>query len=345
MSIPQTYREYRLPKFEGVQSLTLQHAQPRPLKLNEVLVKVHAVSVQFRDMLIIKGMYGLPVKENLIPGSDMAGEVVAVGEDITRWKAGDRVVCNFALDFLAGDLTDEAIATSLGGPIDGVLAEYKIVPAHALLQIPEHLSYEEASTLPCAAITAYSALMGLRPLKGGETVLIQGTGGVSIFGLQFAVASGATVIVTSSSDEKLEFARKLGAKHLINYKKTPNWDEEVMKITKGRGVDHVVEVGGAGTMSKSMNCVRVMGFIYLIGFVSGNGDYSDLILKGILKAINFVGVQIGSKAQFEDMNRLIEANGIKPVVDKVFSFEQAPDAFAYLEKQQHVGKIVIKVSN
>ncbi|GBE86893.1 Zinc-type alcohol dehydrogenase-like protein [Sparassis crispa] len=344
MAIPTSFREYRLPKSEGYHSLTIQQASLRPLKLNEVLVKVHAVSVQFRDLLVAKGQYSLPLKPNVVPCSDLAGEVVAVGEDVKRWKAGDRVSCNFMLDWLSGELIEELVDSSLGGPIDGVLTEYKILPAHALIDIPEHLSYEEASTLPCAAITAYNALMGLSPLKGGDTVLIQGTGGVSIFGLQFAVASGATVIVTSSSNEKLEVARRLGAKHLINYRTTPDWDKEVLRITKGRGVDHVVEVGGAGTLSRSMNCTRVAGFVNIIGFVSGAGDYSDLIIKAIFRSLNFRGIDAGSRAHFEDMNRLITATNIKPVVDRVFAFEQAAEAFAYVEKQQHVGKVVIRVS-
>ncbi|KAI8990390.1 NAD-P-binding protein [Trametes punicea] len=274
----------------------------------------------------------------------MAGEIIALGEEVKGWKVGDRVCSNFATDHIYGDPTEESKATGLGAPIDGVLTEYKVLPAHALVRIPEHLSYEEASTLPCAALTAYNALLGPNPLKGGDTVLVQGTGGVSIFGLQLAVASGATVIATSSSDEKLAVAKKLGAAYTINYKKTPNWDEEVLKITNGRGVDYVIEVGGPGTIMKSLNCVRYGGTVSVIGFVAGQADVSQLPVQVISKAILVRGILIGSRAQFEDMNRLISAVRLRPVIDRVFTFEEARKAYEYQESQQHVGKVVIKVS-
>ncbi|KZS99981.1 NAD(P)-binding protein [Laetiporus sulphureus 93-53] len=213
-------------------------------------------------------------------------------------------------------------------------------PFQSLVRIPPHLSYEEA----CAAVTAYNALMGSIPMKGGDTVLVQGIGGVSIFGLQFAVALGATVIATSSSDQKLEIAVNLGAHHLINYKKMPDWDKEVMKITNGRGVDHILEVGGAGTLVKSTNSVRYGGTINLIGTLAGAGDVIS-VPRGLHSRAAFLrGILIGSHTQFEAMNRLISANGIKPIVDKVFSFEDAIAAYEHLESQKHVGKVVIRVS-
>ncbi|EMD30916.1 hypothetical protein CERSUDRAFT_120256 [Gelatoporia subvermispora B] len=344
MGIPTTTREYRLPKVDGFHNLTVQEATVPPPKSSEVLVKVHAVSLQFRDLIVAKGQYPLGQKENPVPGSDMAGEIVAVGDAVKDWAVGDRVCANFATDHIFGDVNAEIKATGLGAPIDGVLTEYKILPAHCLVRIPEHLSYEEASTLPCAAVTAYNALMGPVPLKGGDVVLVQGTGGVSIFALQFAVASGATVIATSSSDEKLKIAQKLGAKHLINYKKTPDWDKEVLKLTNGRGVDHVIEVGGAGTLQRSMNAVRYAGWVHVIGFVAGQGDVSSLPVQALSKAAMIRGILIGSRAQFEDMNRLIAAAGLTPVVDKVFPFEETRKAYEYLESQQHVGKVVIKVA-
>ncbi|KAI0326840.1 NAD-P-binding protein [Cubamyces sp. BRFM 1775] len=344
-SIPQKTREYRLPKADGFQSLTLTEAPIPQLKATEVLVKVHAVSLQYRDLIIARGKYPRSQKENLIPCSDMAGEIAALGAEVKGWNVGERICSNFAVDHVFGDATEEIKATSLGGPIDGVLAEYKVVPAHALVRVPEHLSYEEASTLPCAALTAYNALLGPNPLKGGDTVLVQGTGGVSIFGLQLAVASGATVIATSSSDAKLEIAKKLGASYTINYTKTPNWDEEVLKITNGRGVDHIIEVGGPGTLMKSANAVRCGGSIGLLGFVAGPADVSMLPVEVIIKTIILRGILIGSRAQFEDMNKLISAAKLKPVVDKVFSFEEAREAYEYLASQKHVGKIVIKVSS
>ncbi|OCH92534.1 NAD-P-binding protein [Obba rivulosa] len=344
MTIPTTTREYRLPKADGFHNLTIEQSTlPQPSS-SEVLVKVHAVSLQYRDLLVARNQYPLGVKENPVPCSDMAGEVLAVGDAVKGWAPGDRVCANFAIDHIFGDVTVESKNSGLGAPIDGVLTEYKILPAHSLVRIPEHLSYEEASTLPCAAVTAYNALLGATPLKGGDVVLVQGTGGVSIFGLQFAVASGATVIATSSSDEKLQVAKKLGAKYLINYKTTPDWDQEVLKLTNGRGVDHVIEVGGPGTLAKSLNAVRYGGSVNVIGFVSGQGDVSSVPMQVLGKAVILRGILIGSRTQFENMNRLIAASGLRPVVDKVFSFEEARKAYEYLDSQKHVGKVVIKVS-
>ncbi|PIL33945.1 hypothetical protein GSI_03653 [Ganoderma sinense ZZ0214-1] len=346
MSLPKTTREYRLPNPEGFHNLILQEAPIPTLKSTEVLVKIHAVSLQNRDLVVANGQYPVGQKDNLVPASDMAGEIVAVGADVKGWKLGERVSANFALDHVHGVVTAEIRATALGGPVDGVLTEYKAFPAHALVRIPEHLSYEEASTLPCTALTAYNALLGGNPaLKGGHTVLVQGTGGVSISGLQLAVASGATVIVTSSSDEKLEIAKKLGATHLINYKRTPDWELEVLRVTNGRGVDHVVEVGGPGTLTRSAKALAFGGNMAVIGIMAGlAGDVSGLPLIVLGKAATMRGIQVGSRTQFEDMNRLIEAVKLKPVVDKVFDFEHAVEAYEYQEKQQHVGKVVVRVA-
>uniref|UniRef100_A0A5K1JVT0 Cell surface hydrophobicity-associated protein n=1 Tax=Ganoderma boninense TaxID=34458 RepID=A0A5K1JVT0_9APHY len=346
MSLPKTTREYRLPKADGFHNLTLQESPIPTLKSTEVLVKIHAVSLQNRDLIVANGQYPVGQKDNLVPVSDMAGEIIAVGEDVKGWKLGERVSANFALDHIHGVVTAEIKASALGGPVDGVLTEYKAFPAHALVRIPEHLSYEEASTLPCTALTAYNALLGGNPvLKGGDTVLVQGTGGVSISGLQLAVASGATVIVTSSSDQKLEVAKKLGATHLINYERTPNWELEVLRVTNGRGVDHILEVGGPGTVTKSAMALAFGGNMAIIGIVAGlAGDVSSLPLLVLGKAASMRGIHVGSRAQFEDMNRLIEAVKLKPVVDKVFDFEHAIDAYEYQEKQQHVGKVVVRMS-
>jgi len=276
----------------------------------------------------------------------MAGEVIAVGEDVKAWKIGDRVCPNFTVDHLDGESTPATQASALGGPIHGVLTEYKIVPAHSLVAIPSHYSYEEASTLPCAALTAYNALLGPVSLKAGDYVLVLGTGGVSIWGLQFAIASGAICIVTSSSDAKLKIAKKLGAQHTINYKETPDWDEEVLKITGGVGVDHVIEVGGPGTFGRSMKASRLGGSIHVIGFVSQ--DKSDVNIVGTIlqKNLKVRGILVGPVSQFKNMVKLINANVevTKPVVDTVFPFEDAVKAYAYLESQKHVGKVVIKVS-
>ncbi|OJT02677.1 Zinc-type alcohol dehydrogenase-like protein [Trametes pubescens] len=344
MSVPLKTREYRLPKTEGFQSLTLTESPIPQLKATEVLVKVHAVSLNYRDLVIATGQYPAKQKDNVIPGCDLAGDIIALGPEVEGWRAGDRVCSTVSMNYVFGDVTPEAMETALGAPIDGVLTEYKVLPARALVRIPEHLSYEEASTLPCAAVTAYNALLLPNPLKGGDTVLIQGTGGVSIVGLQIAAASGATVIVTSSSDEKLKIAKALGATYTINYKTTPNWDEEVLKITNGRGVDHILEVGGSGTIMKSVNAIRYGGTISLIGFVAGVSDVSTLPLQVLTKGAILRGIIAGSREQFEELNRLITAVKLKPVIDKVFAFEDLRKAYEHLKSQQHVGKVVIKVS-
>ncbi|KIY68665.1 NAD(P)-binding protein [Cylindrobasidium torrendii FP15055 ss-10] len=266
--------------------------------------------------------------DNLVPISDMAGKVVAVGEDAgTAWKVGDRVSAAFSTTFIDGETTRASFAGAQGGDEHGVLTEFKAYRPEALVTIPEHLSYVEASTLPCAAVTAYNGLYGgPKPLKAGDTVLALGTGGVSIFGFQFGVAAGANVIVTSSSDKKLELAKKLGATHTINYNTTPDWENEVLRLTGGEGVDHVLEVAGS-TLLQSIAAAR------------------SLPIAALSRSVIIRGIWIGSAARFREMNRLITANPEKtrPVVDKVFGFDQAVEAFEYLDAQKHVGKIVISV--
>ncbi|KAJ7509494.1 hypothetical protein B0H11DRAFT_1959842, partial [Mycena galericulata] len=348
MALPTTTRQYSYTKLGSYQNLVLDEAPLGAPKPNEVLVKTHAVSLQFRDLMVASGGYPGNLPSKLVPCSDMAGEVIAVGEDVKHWKRGDRVCANFMLDKLHAEQTLEISATALGGAIHGVLTEYRIYPAHSLVAIPSHLSYEEASTLPCAALTAYNALLsGYEPLKGGDTVLVQGTGGVSIFALQFAVASGATVIAISSSDEKLKVATKLGAKHVINYKTTPDWDKEVLKVTNDLGVDRVIEVAGNSTLPRSISAVKIGGSIDLIGAVGGRNDVPpvDIIWPSIHKNLKIRGIYVGSVAQFKNMNRLIAANieTTRPIIDKVFPFEEAKAAFAHLQSQAHVGKVVIKI--
>ncbi|KAJ7648775.1 alcohol dehydrogenase superfamily protein [Mycena polygramma] len=351
MALPTNTREYSYPKLGSYNNLVLQEVPLGSLKANEVLVKTHAVSLQFRDLQVASGTYvgSESFPSNLVPCSDMAGEVIAVGEDVKDWKRGDRVSANFMLDKLHAEQTAKIAASALGGAVHGVLTEYRTFPAHSLVAIPDHLSYEEASTLPCAALTAYNALLsGFEPLKAGDTVLVQGTGGVSTFALQFAVASGATVIATSSEDEKLKIATKLGAKHVINYRKTPNWDQEVLKFTNGEGVDRVLEVAGNSTLERSIGSVRINGSIDIIGSRGGRANVPpvDIIVPSIYKGLKIRGIFIGSVAQFKNMNRLISANQetTRPIVDKVFAFGDAKAAFAYLESGAHVGKVVIKVA-
>ncbi|KIY68129.1 NAD(P)-binding protein [Cylindrobasidium torrendii FP15055 ss-10] len=331
---------------QGWDKLKLESVSLPSLKPSEILVKIHAVSLQFRDIMIATGLSGAPLADDLVPCSDMAGEIIAIGEDVdaNAWKIGDRVSSNFSLTYLDGEPTPEGMAGSQGGPVQGVLTEFKAYKPEVLVHIPEHLSYEEASTLPCAAVTAYNGLLGARtPLKAGDTVLVQGTGGVSIFGLQFAVASGATVIITSSSDKKLELARKLGATHTINYTVTPDWATQVLRLTNGRGVDHILETTG-NTLIESVKAIKTGGSIALIG-VRGIEvpSLKAFPLSAIYKGLNLRGVLVGSVAQFKAMNRLISANpeATRPVVDKIFKFEQVIEAYNYLNSQNHVGKVVI----
>ncbi|KAG7445431.1 alcohol dehydrogenase superfamily protein [Guyanagaster necrorhizus] len=344
--IPSTIRSYYFPTLGSHTNLTLQTISLPELKSNCVLVKIHAVSLQYRDLYISLGRYPGKVVDNLVPCSDMAGEVVAIGADVTQWKIGDRVSANTTIDYLYGEVGPRTLEWVLGGEIHGVLAEYRDFPAHSLVTIPEHLSYEEAAALPCAAVTAYNALMGPKPVKAGDAVLILGTSAVSLFGLQFAIASGATVIATSSSDAKLAIVKKLGAAHTINYNTTPDWDKEVLRLTDGRGVDHVLEVGGPGTLEKSMAAVRYAGHVHLIGFLSMTPvPLMNVIAPCLLKAVTLRGVLVGSLAQLESINGLLRARpeSTRPVIDKVFSFEEAAEAYAYMESQKHVGKIVIRV--
>ncbi|KAF8909223.1 alcohol dehydrogenase superfamily protein [Mucidula mucida] len=316
-----------------------------PFKAGEVLVKIHAVSLQYRDILNSCDAYPTSLQPELVPCSDMAGEVIALGSDVTGWNVGDRVCANFCTEHLHGDLTPANSQSALGGQAHGVLTQYKIFKPYSLVAIPTHLSYEEASTLPCAALTAYNALRGPRPVKAGDTVLVLGTGGVSIFGLQFAVASGATVIATSSSDAKLKQAAKYGAKHLINYSKTPEWEKEVLRITEGRGVDHVLEVGGAGTLERSMLSVRFGGYVHIIGVLAQSSTPAGTIPMTITRSINLRGIYIGPVSLFQDMLRLIKEHPeeTRPVIDKVFPFAETIKAYEHLNSQAHVGKVVISL--
>ncbi|KAJ6457959.1 alcohol dehydrogenase superfamily protein [Mycena sanguinolenta] len=348
MSLPTKTRQYSYPELGSYDNLVLSEVPVKPPKSYEVLVKTHAVSLQFRDLLIATKQYPSAVLPNLVPCSDMAGEIIAVGEDVKKWKVGDRVCANFFIDKVNDVQTPETDNSALGGAAQGVLTEYRTFPAHSLVSIPAHLSYEEASTLPCAALTAYNGLFcGYEPVKAGDTVLIQGTGGVSVFALQFAVASGATVIVTSSSDEKLKVCKQLGAAHCINYNTTPDWDREALKITNGVGVDHIIEVGGNSTLGRSIESVRLGGRIDIIGLVAapnGQGPV-DIIVPVLFRSLKLRGLYVGSVPMFHDMNKLITANPktTHPVIDRVFPFAEAKAAFAHLQSQAHIGKVVIKL--
>jgi NADPH:quinone reductase-like Zn-dependent oxidoreductase len=337
-------RAYQIPKGgAGIESVVqVQRPDPKPGH-RQVLVRIKACSLNFRDLGIVRGTYRVPVRENVIPLSDGSGEVVEVGPEVTRFKAGDRVAGNFFQRWPGGESMPDAHASALGGGIDGMLAEYAVLEEDGVVKIPPHLSLEEGATLPCAAVTAWHAMMEHAKLKAGDTILLQGTGGVSIFGLQFAHAGGIRAIITSSSDEKLARAKKLGATFGINYTTTPDWEKAATEFTGGAGVDHVIEVGGAATLTRSFGAIRVGGKISMIGGLSGGATELN---PGLIfsRRANVQGISVGSTQMFLALNRAVEANAIKPVIDKVFPFADAQAAYKHMASGAHFGKIVISVS-
>jgi NADPH:quinone reductase-like Zn-dependent oxidoreductase len=337
-------RAYLLPKGgAGIDALaTVDRPTPKPL-YRQMLLKVAACSLNFRDLGIVRGTYRMPVRENLIPLSDGAGEVVEVGPGVTRVKAGDKVAGCFFQRWPGGEMTPEAGTSALGGAIDGMLAEYVVLEEDGVVKIPEHLSLEEGATLPCAGVTAWNAIVQHAKLIAGQTVLLQGTGGVSIFGLQLAHAMGITAIVTSSSDEKLARAKALGAACGINYKTSPEWDKAAVAFNGGRGVDHVIEVGGANTLTRSFGAIRNGGKVSMIGGLSGGATELN---PGLIfsKRANVQGIYVGSTEMFTAMNAAIAANKIKPAIDRVFGFDEVKAAYQHMAAGAHFGKIVIKVA-
>jgi len=306
----------------------------------QVVVAVKAVSLNFRDLLIVKGLYNPKMPLPRIPGSDAAGEVVAVAPGVTRVAVGDRVCGTFMQRWISGPLTDTAARSALAGDIDGVLAERVVLSEEGVVKYPAYLTVEEAATLPCAALTAWNGLAE-GGLRAGETILVQGTGGVSIFALQIAKLFGARVLVTSGHDEKLERALGMGASAGVNYRTTPDWDKWAKAQTGGVGVDHVVEVGGAGTLERSLRAVRTGGHIALIGVLAGIGTVNPISI--LMRAIRVRGIYVGSRRMFEDMNRAFELHRVKPVVDYTFPFEDFPRSLQYLESATHFGKVVVRV--
>lgn len=327
----------------GIDNLELaDRPDPEP-GYGEVVVAVKACSLNFRDYLVVSGLYDLGISFPWVPLSDGAGEVVAIGEGVMRFEVGDRVCGIFMQEWIGGEVTPERFASSLGGAIGGMLAEKVVLGQEGLVRVPDHLSYEEASTLPCAAVTAWNCLVESGGLRAGETVLALGTGGVSIFVLQFAKMLGAKVIITSSSDQKLERARGLGADATVNYKDNPDWEKEVVELTGGRGVDHVVEVGGPATLGKSIQAVRMGGNVALIGVLTGMvGEVPTAAI--LLNSIRVQGVYVGSREMFETMNRALALHEIRPVIDRTFPFEEAREALRHMEGASHFGKIVVQAA-
>jgi len=326
----------------GLENVGLaERPDPRPGP-GQVLLRMRAASVNFRDVLTAQGSYNRKQKLPLIPGSDGVGEVVAVGEGVTRVAVGDRASGIFAQRWIAGEPSRERLRSTLGGPLDGTLAEQMVLSEEGVVRVPEHLSDEEAATLPCAAVTAWDALVSQGRVTAGDTVLVQGTGGVSIFALQLARLLGARVIVTSGSDEKLARARELGAEAGINYKAVPAWGDRAKELTGGVGVDHVVEVGGAGTLGQSLRAVRMGGTISLIGNLAGSS--TELLLPLVfMQRVRLQGILVGPRESFEAMNRAIAAHRLHPVIDRTFPLEEARAAFEHMAAGGHFGKICIRI--
>jgi NADPH:quinone reductase-like Zn-dependent oxidoreductase len=333
-------RAWRLSDGFGIDRLELE-ARPDPaLGHADVRVRVRAVSLNYRDVAMVEhGLAPRGVRLPFDPCSDAAGEVVEVGARVSRVQVGDRVATTVFRRWLDGDSLQPA---AYGSVVDGALADQVVLHEDGLVQVPEHLSDEEASTLPCAAVTAWHALVTKGHVRPGETILVLGTGGVSTFALQFALQSGARVIVTSKSDEKLQRVRALGAWEAINYVTTPNWAERAVELTGGAGVDHVVEMGGLGTMEQSFQATRPGGRVSLIGVLTGFDRKVDPH-PAMVKGLCLQAIVVGSRAMFEDLNRAVAVTGLRPVIDRVFPFEQAREAFRHLQAAGHVGKVVISV--
>jgi len=354
---------------------------PRP-RSREVLVRLKAASLNYRDLMVVEGRYNPNLKRPMVPLSDGVGVVEEVGPEVTRFQKGDRVAACFMQSWIDGPPKHEHGASALGGSVDGVLREYAVFSEEGLVRVPDSLTDEEAATLPCAAVTAWNALFESVPPVPGETVLLQGTGGVSIFALQFAKAAGLKTILTSSSEEKikrarqlgadftihyqqsifaLQFAkaaglktiltssseekikraRQLGADFTIHYQQTPNWEEEVRKLTDGRGVDRIIEVGGSGTLQRSLKAIRTYGLISVIGVLSGGMEPAISPASVLMNSVRLYGIYVGSRAMFERMLRAIEQHRIKPVIDRVFPWTSIRDALHYMKSQQHFGKICL----
>ena len=334
------YRAYALQPREGFDALTQVERTARPLGSDEVRVRVRAVSLNYRDLLIARSAKHLPKPS--IPTSDGAGEVIEVGANVTRLHVGDRVAANFFPTWVDGPLSDAHHAAALGAAADGMLAEQVVLHESAWVQLPAHLSFEEGATLPCAGLTAWHALFEATNTKPGDTVVIQGTGGVSLFALQLARAAGANVIATSSSESKRARVRELGAAEVIDYSTVSQWGQRVRELTNGAGADTVIEVGGAGTFDQSVTALRYGGTLSLIGVLTGvAGNVSTIAI--LQRLIRVVGIYVGSRRMFEAFNAALSAAKIHPVIDATFDFAEARSAYEHLASARHFGKVVIRL--
>jgi len=325
----------------GLNQLDLVDIPAPKLKSGEVLLKMQAVSLNYRDLVTVEGGYGKTVKTPLTPCSDGVGVVVECGPDTSQFKVGDRLCPSFFPNWKEGPARPGGLPDALGGAYGGTLCEYMAVSETACVRSPDHLTAPQAASLPCAALTAWSALFELTSLRSSDCLVIQGTGGVALFALQFAKAAGASVLITSSSDEKLERAKALGADHLVNYRTQPQWDSAVKKIWP-HGADHVIELGGAQTLEQSIRATRIGGHISLIGVLSGTNTNQIPLPLILMRNICIQGVTVGSRNGFDRMNKFISQHEIVPVVDQTFAFDQAKEAFRHLEKGVHFGKVCVE---
>ena len=335
-------KAYRLDGFANFDHLRLTQEPDRPPQRGELLIRVRAVSLNYRDIAMIKGTYPRAHKAGLIPTSDGAGEVVSVGEEVDAFKPGDRVIGAFHPRWFGGPMHATIAGEAYGDQKDGWLVEYKTVSQEAVVRFPDSISFEEASTLPCAGLTAWTALGGPVPTKVGSLVLVLGTGGVSIFALQLALAAGARVIATTSSDTKGKRLLEFGASHVVNYSQVKDWGRNIRELTNGRGVDKIVEVGGPGTIEQSLKAIAVGGEIASVGFLSTENpgiDFFQLKLSGA----SFRNIAVGDRAGLIDLVNVISQTGLKPQIDRVFDFDFARDAYEYFSKGAHFGKVVIRI--
>ncbi|MEZ0128689.1 NAD(P)-dependent alcohol dehydrogenase [Flavobacterium sp. LBUM151] len=334
-------KAYQITQDYSIESLKQVEKNVAKLLPNEILIQIKAVSLNYRDLLVIKGVDKWKPPVGRIPVSDGVGIVLEIGNQVTEVAVNDRVAGLFFPNWMDGKLSAEKLINSLGGNAnDGMLQEFVILKENEVIKVPDYLTNEEAATLPCAAITAWHGLMEKGNVKAGDSVLIQGTGGVSLFSMQFALAAGAEVILLSGSDDKLERAKKMGVNHLINYKSVPKWESEVLKITNGLGAKHIVEVVGSDHINKSIEAVALDGTISVIGIMDGlTGNINTAQLMS--KQIKLQGINVGSKEMFLRMNNALEAQKIHPILDSAFSFQDTIDAFKRLESGSHFGKLVI----
>ena len=336
------FRSYAIQRGDGIDGLALRASVRRALAPGEVRVRMQAVALNHRDLMVANGLSGL-VDRTIVPASDGAGEVIEVGSDVATLAVGDRVITTFFPDWTAGAASDGIMARALGGSMDGVLAEEVVLPEQSWVPMPAHLSYVEAATLTCAGVTAWHALFALEPLPPGATVALLGTGGVSIWALQLAKAAGLRVILTSSDDAKLKSGRQLGADDTVNYRSTPDWGEAIRTLAGGIGVDRVLDVGGPDTVGQSIAAIRTGGSVAVIGRLTGTAPAQFDPAMLFVGAKRLIGLMVGSRTMTNELARFVELKQIRPVIDKVFGFEQAREAYRYLAAGQHFGKVVVSI--